>query len=172
MCLHCTGTTEARHKGGAKRRQNCFPSPFQILLLSCRNGQICFRKKKRQECLLKGHLRPGQRRSGSEQGPRGPKVGLEQLPHEEPPVPPALTRTLCLGLPIRSKKGREVCGAVLVTINRLEAFGFPVHRYHADRAQQLKSKQLMIWLRDKGIHATWTPGDTPAGSKAEIAVKR
>ena len=61
--------------------------------------------------------------------------------------------------------------AIQSTINRLEAYGFPVHRYHADRAQELKSKALMEWLRHRGIHATWTPGDTPAGNKAELSVK-
>ena len=108
---------------------------------------------------------------------------------EDPPLPPppehpdaeglealkakdgVRTRTLCLGVPVRSKKGREVFGAVQTIINRLEAFGFPVHRYHANRAQELKSRALVGWLRDRGIHGTWTPGDTPAGNKAEIAVQ-
>ena len=71
---------------------------------------------------------------------------------------------------LRSRKGREVFGAVQTSINRLEAFGFPVHRYHAD-AQELKSRSLVGWLRERGIHGTWTPGDTPAGNKAEIAVQ-
>ena len=57
-------------------------------------------------------------------------------------------------------------------INRLESCGFPVHRYHADRAQELKSRALVAWLRDRGIHGTWTPGDSPAGNKAELAVQQ
>ena len=91
-------------------------------------------------------------------------------PPSEPP--PVKTRTLCLGIPLRSKKGKEVMGAVQSMLNRLEACGFPVHRYHADRAQEVKSRALVAWLRDKGIHATWTPGDTPAGNKAELAVQQ
>ena len=108
---------------------------------------------------------------------------------EDPPLPPppgdpdaeeleasraengVHTRTLCLGVPVRSKKGREAFGAVQAIIKRLQPFGFPVHRYHADRAQELKSRALVGWLRDRGIHGTWTPGDTPAGNKAEIAVQ-
>ena len=95
-------------------------------------------------------------------------------PAEAPPTqgdPSVRTRMLCRGTPLRSRKGREVCGAIQAMINRLEAFGFPVHRCHADRAQELKSKQLLIWLRDRGIHTTWTPGDTPAGNRAEVAVQ-
>ena len=110
--------------------------------------------------------------------------GVVEVPEEAPPLPPpageppkdgaiaVATRLLCMGTPLRSKKGREVCGAVQAIINQLEAFGFPVHRYHADRAQELKSKQLLAWLRDKGIHTTWTPGDTPAGNRAEVAVQQ
>ena len=62
--------------------------------------------------------------------------------------------------------------AVQLLINRLEAYGFPVHRYHADRAQELKSRALVNWLKDRGIHGTWTPGDTPAGNRAELAVQQ
>ena len=46
---------------------------------------------------------------------------------------------------MRSKKGLEVFGAVQSVINKLEAFGFPVHRYHADKAQELKSRSLVGW---------------------------
>ena len=77
-----------------------------------------------------------------------------------------------IGTPLRSKRGKEVFGAVQALWNKVEAHGFPVHRYHADRAQELKSKALVAWLRDRGIHATWTPGDSPAGNKAELAVQR
>ena len=114
----------------------------------------------------------------------GLSSGVIELPDAAPPLPPpageppkdgaiaVATRLLCMGTPLRSKKGREVCGAVQAMINQLEAFGFPVHRYHADRAQELKSKQLLAWLRDKGIHTTWTPGDTPAPNRAEVAVQQ
>ena len=68
-------------------------------------------------------------------------------PEPPPPLPPpaeapvkVVTRTLCLGVPLRSKKGKEVMGAVQQVINRLECFGFPVHRFHSDRAQELKSR--------------------------------
>ena len=62
--------------------------------------------------------------------------------------------------------------AVQSVINRLESYGYPVHRYHADRAQELKSKALVSWLRDRGIHPSWTPGDSPAGNRAEVAVQQ
>ena len=103
----------------------------------------------------------------------GPECEAEP-PLPAPPYPPSAVvyRTLCTGVPIRSKTGKEVMGAVQALINRLEAYGYPVHRYHADRAQELKSRLLVSWLRSRGIHTTWTPGDTPAGNKAEIAVQR
>ena len=87
-----------------------------------------------------------------------------------PPVVP--TRTLFMGVPLRAKKAKEVLPAVQAVVNKLEAFGFPVHRYHADRAQELKSKALVSWCRDRGIHPTWTPGESPAGNKAELAVQQ
>ena len=89
---------------------------------------------------------------------------VDPLPDEEPPLPPPApappevsTCTLCMGFPLRSKKGREVYGAVQAMVNKLESFGFPVHRYHADRAQELKSNHLRSWLREKGVHTTWPP---------------
>ena len=107
-----------------------------------------------------------------------PKGPADAEPLEPPPLPPPAhppvlrTRTLCIGTPLRSKRGKEVFGAVQVLLNKLEAHSFPVHRYHADRAQKLKSKALVAWLRDRGIHATWTPGDSLAGNKAELAVQQ
>ena len=96
-------------------------------------------------------------------------------PHEEPPLPPPpcppSTRTLFMGTPLRSKHAKEVVPAVQAMINRLESYGFPVHRYHADRAKELRTHTLVSWLRDRGIHPTWTPGDAPAGNKAELAVQ-
>ena len=85
--------------------------------------------------------------------------------------PPVLHRTVFLGVPLRCKKGKEVLGAVQSLLTKLEAYGFPVKRYHADRAQELKSKSLVAWLRDQAIHGTWTPGETPAGNKAELALQ-
>ena len=106
-----------------------------------------------------------------------PEEALEELP--EPPLPPPAeappypkTRTLFLGTPLRTRNGKEALGAVQALINRLEASGFPVHRYHSDSAKELRSKDLVAWLRDQGIHHTWTPGENPAGNKAELAVQQ
>ena len=72
---------------------------------------------------------------------------------------------------MRSKHAKEVAPAVQAMINRLEAHGIPVHRYHADRAKELRTTTLVNWLRERGIHPTWTPGDAPAGNKAELAAQ-
>ena len=96
----------------------------------------------------------------------------------EPPLPPPATappakgcRTLFLGVPLRTRRGKEVLGAIQQTVNRLQAYGFPVHRFHADRAKELRSAELVAWLRAMGIHGTWTAGESPAGNKAELAVQ-
>ena len=102
---------------------------------------------------------------------KGPEPA--DVPDPQGDVPPAVpTRTLFMGVPLRTKKAKEVLPAVQAVVNKLEAFGFPVHRYHADRAQELKSKALVSWCRDRGIHPTWTPGESPAGNKAELAVQQ
>ena len=72
-------------------------------------------------------------------------------PDDVLPETPVRTHTLLLGTPLRSKKGREVLGQVQHLINKLESYGFPVHRFHSDRAQELKSASLVSWLRDKGV---------------------
>ena len=65
-------------------------------------------------------------------------------------------RTLFMGTPLRTKKVREVLSQVQCIINRLEAYGYPVNRYHSDRAKELRSAGLIGWLRAKGIHASPT----------------
>ena len=80
-------------------------------------------------------------------------------------------RTLFLGIPLRTKKGKEVLLQVQCIINRLEAYGYPVHRYHSDRAKELRTAGLIAWLRNKQIHASWTLGDSPAGNRAELGVQ-
>ena len=109
--------------------------------------------------------------------PKDPDVDTSLLvpPKKEPPLPPPpdppSTRTLFMGTPLRSKHAKEVVPAVQAMINRLESYGFPVHRYHADRAEELRTHTLVSRLRARGIHPTWTPGDAPAGNKAELAVQ-
>ena len=108
----------------------------------------------------------------------GTSAVSEAEPFAEPPLPPPadppelVVKTLCLGVPLRSKKGKEVLPAVQAVVNRLEASGFPVHRYHADRAKELRSAALVSWCRSSGIYTTWTPGDSPAGNKAELSVQQ
>ena len=80
-------------------------------------------------------------------------------------------RTLFFGVPLRTKRGKEVLPQIQGVVNRLEAAGFPVQRYHADRAQELRSAALVAWLKHQGVHATWTAGESPAGNRAELAVQ-
>ena len=57
--------------------------------------------------------------------------------------PVTKTRTLFLGVPLRTKGGKEVLLQVQGMINRLEAYGYPVQRFHADRAKELRSAALI-----------------------------
>ena len=79
--------------------------------------------------------------------------------------------TLFLGVPLRTKQGKEVLPQIQGVINKLEASGFPIHRYHSDRAKELRSAALIAWLKGQGIHPTWTAGESPAGNRAELAVQ-
>ena len=60
---------------------------------------------------------------------------------------------------------------IQAVVNRLEAYGFPVHRYFSDRAKELRSHALVQWLRDRGIHPSFTAGEDPAGNKSELGVQ-
>ena len=80
--------------------------------------------------------------------------------------------TLFIGVPLRSKKGREVYPQVQGVINKLEAAGYPVHRYHSDRAKEQRSDALIRWLKERGIYLSSTAGESPAGNRAEIAVQQ
>ena len=81
------------------------------------------------------------------------------------------TRTLFMGIPLKSKRGAEVMAQVQALVNRLETAGFPIHKYFSDRAKELRSHALIGWFRHKGIHPESTSGEDPAGNKAEVAVK-
>ena len=80
--------------------------------------------------------------------------------------------TLFIGVPLRSKKVHEVYPQVQGVINKLEAAGYPVHRYHSDRAKELRSDALIRWLKERGIYLSSTAGESPAGNRAEIAVQQ
>ena len=80
-------------------------------------------------------------------------------------------RVLFIGTPLRSKTGKEVLGQVQCLVNKLEAYGLPVQRYHADRAKELRSTALVSWIRERGIHGSWTPGECPAGNHGELAIQ-
>ena len=80
-------------------------------------------------------------------------------------------RTLFLGVPLRSKAGKGATLAVQSVVNKLEALGLPVHRYHSDRAKELRTTVLLSWMKQQGIHVTSTPGEAPSGNRAELAVQ-
>ncbi|CAE7203184.1 GIP, partial [Symbiodinium sp. CCMP2456] len=83
----------------------------------------------------------------------------------------AKMRTLFIGVPLKSKAGKGVTLAVQGLVNKLEAHGFPVHRYHSDRAKELRTTALLTWMKQQGIHVTSTPGEAPSGNRAELAVQ-
>ena len=103
----------------------------------------------------------------------------EKFPQEDPPLPPPKEspgvtsghRSLFLGIPTRSKSGKEVLLAVQLLVSQLLSAGFPVHRFFADRAQELRSKPLVQWLADKSIYPSWTAGEDPASNKAELSTQ-
>ena len=90
---------------------------------------------------------------------------------ESPNEEQVQTKTMFLGVPLRTKKAQEVTPAVQTVICRLETAGYPVDRYFADRAQELRSSGLAAWLRSYGVYASWTAGEDPASNKAELAVQ-
>ena len=98
---------------------------------------------------------------------------IQTLPPLPPPPedPPVRTRMLTLGVPLRSKKVKDVLPAIQGIINKLTASGFPVNRYHSDRAGEFRARPLVLWLKGQGIHATWAPAETPQGNRAELAVQ-
>ena len=104
-----------------------------------------------------------------DEAPVGVEVegGVGELPVE----PKYKNLTLFVGLPLRTKRGKEVLLAVQSVVNKLEAYGYPVHRYHSDRAKELRSTILLVWIKNKGLHATFTAGESPAGNRAEVAVQ-
>ena len=78
---------------------------------------------------------------------------------EEGPAPKGIKgrRTLFLGVPLRTKQGRETMHQIQGMVNRLESAGFPIQRYHADRAKELRSHALISWLKNKGYTVLGPP---------------
>ncbi|CAE7205236.1 unnamed protein product [Symbiodinium sp. CCMP2592] len=107
------------------------------------------------------------------ENPEGIEVALDGLGQQDSDGlgEKVKTRTLFLGVPLRSKRGAEVMAQVQALVNRLETAGFPIHKYFSDRAKELRSHALIGWLRHRGIHPESTSGEDPAGNKAEVAVQ-
>ena len=80
-------------------------------------------------------------------------------------------KTLFVGVPLRTKTGKETLHQIQGIVNRFESSGFPIQRYHSDRAKELRSHSLISWLKNKGIHVTWTAGESPAANRAELGVQ-
>ncbi|CAE7247520.1 RE1 [Symbiodinium sp. CCMP2592] len=102
---------------------------------------------------------------------RGKHPEAEDVPREPERESSIKHYTLFMGVPVRSKHAKEILPNVQAMINRLEASGFPVQRYHCDRAQELKSSALLSWLKHQGIYTTFTAGECPAGNRESSLVE-
>ncbi|CAE7831874.1 RE1 [Symbiodinium sp. CCMP2592] len=102
---------------------------------------------------------------------RGKHPEAEDVPREPERESSVKHYTLFMGVPVRSKHAKEILPNVQAMINRLEASGFPVQRYHCDRAQELKSAALLSWLKHQGIYTTFTAGECPAGNREDCGLK-
>ena len=62
-------------------------------------------------------------------------------------------------IPLRSKKGPEVLGAVKAVEAQLSALGCQVARVHSDAGLEFCNGQFRAWCRERGFHKTNTGGD-------------
>ena len=62
-------------------------------------------------------------------------------------------------VPLRTKKGPEVLGAVKAVEAQLSALGCQVARVHSDAGLEFCNEQFRAWCRERGFHKTNTGGD-------------
>ena len=62
-------------------------------------------------------------------------------------------------IPLRTKKGPEVLGAVKAVEAQLSALGCQVARVHSDAGLEFCNEQFRTWCRERGFHKTNTGGD-------------
>ena len=78
---------------------------------------------------------------------------------EEGPLEELQLLHLPFAIPLRSKRGPEVLGAVKAVEAQLSALGCQVARVHSDAGLEFCNEQFRTWCRERGFHKTNTGGD-------------
>ena len=78
---------------------------------------------------------------------------------EEGPLDELQLIHLPFAIPLRSKRGPEVLGAVKAVEAQLAALGCQVARVHSDAGLEFCNEQFRAWCRERGFHKTHTGGD-------------
>ena len=76
-----------------------------------------------------------------------------------------------MGLPMPTKKAKDVVNVVMDFVLRLRTEGFHIGRIHADQGHEFAG-EFKKWARQRGIYLSKTSGDDPqANGRAENTVK-
>ncbi len=84
-------------------------------------------------------------------------------------------KTLTFVQPVKSRASKDILQAVMRVYSRIQALQIPVLRVHMDREKALMSKELTMWMQQKGLYCAYTAGDEPCGNaraEREIGVLR
>ena len=84
-------------------------------------------------------------------------------------------KTLTFVQPVKSRASKDILQAVMRVYSRIQALQIPVLRVHMDREKAFVSKELTMWMQQKGLYCTYTAGDEPCGNaraEREIGVLR
>ena len=77
-----------------------------------------------------------------------------------------------LAVPLSTKGGKEVLGAIQTMYLELKRQGFPVARLHSDRGKEFMNHALRRWCFNRDIAKTSTAADDwRSNGRAEVAIK-
>ena len=92
---------------------------------------------------------------------------------KDSPLPAVPMQDVPFFIPLESKSGKNVSGAVMQVVTQVRALGFPIHRLHSDRGREFRNASLAHFTRFHCISHTTTCGDDfKANGRTENAVRQ
>ncbi|CAE7485385.1 UVR8, partial [Symbiodinium necroappetens] len=91
---------------------------------------------------------------------------------KDSPLPAVPMQDVPFFVPLVSKSGKNVSGAVMQVVTQVRALGLPIHRLHSDRGREFRNASLAHFTRFHCIPHTTTCGDDfKANGRTENTVR-
>ena len=92
---------------------------------------------------------------------------------KDSPLPAVSMQDVPFFVPLESKSGKNVSGAVMQVVTQVRALGFPIHRLHSDRGREFRNASRAHFTRFHCLtHTTTTGDDFRANGRTENVIRQ